>query len=52
MPYDDDELAAMLQATADAPFDHVLILLGAHAGLRAGECVALRGPTSTSPDAT
>jgi len=42
MPYDDDELAALLQATSDAPFDHVLILLGAHAGLRAGECVALR----------
>jgi len=42
MPYDDDEFAAMLQATADSPFDHVLILLGAHAGLCAGECVTLR----------
>ncbi len=42
MPYDDDELAALLQATADSAFDHVLILLGAHAGLRAGECVKLR----------
>ncbi len=42
MPYDDDELAAILQATTDNPSDHVLILLGAHAGLRAGECVGLR----------
>jgi len=42
MPYDDDELAAMLQAATDDPADHALILLGAHAGLRAGECVALR----------
>ena len=44
LPYDDDEIAALLQATADAPFDHALILLDAHAGLRAGECVALRWP--------
>ena len=42
MPYDNDERAALLQATTDRPFDHALILLGAHAGLRAGECVALR----------
>ena len=41
MPYDDDEFAALLDA-ADNPFDRVLVLLGAHAGLRAGECVALR----------
>jgi len=40
MPYNDDELAALLQATADHSFDHVLILLGARGP--AGECVALR----------
>jgi len=40
LPYDDDEVAALAQA-AD-PHDRVLVLLGAHAGLRAGECVALR----------
>ncbi len=40
-PYDNDEIAAMLD-TADNPFDHALILLGAHGGLRASECVALR----------
>jgi len=42
MPYNDDELAAMLQATADNPYNHALILLGAHAALRASECVNLR----------
>jgi len=41
LPYDDDEIAALAQAAAD-PHDRVLVLLGAHAGLRAGECVALR----------
>ncbi len=41
LPYDDDEVAALTQAAAD-PHDRVLVLLGAHAGLRAGECVALR----------
>ncbi len=41
LPYDDDEVAALAQAAAD-PHDRVLVLLGAHAGLRAGECVALR----------
>jgi len=40
MPYDNDEIAALL-AAAD-PFDRVLVLLGAHGGLRAGECVRLR----------
>ena len=42
MPYNDDDLAAMLQATADNPDNHALILLGAHAALRASECVNLR----------
>ena len=41
LPYDDDEVAALAQAATD-PHDRVLVLLGAHAGLRAGECVALR----------
>ena len=41
LPYDDDEVAALAQAAAD-PHDRVLVLRGAHAGLRAGECVALR----------
>jgi len=41
MPYDNDEIAALLAAAAD-PFDHVLVLLGAHGGLRAGECVRLQ----------
>jgi site-specific recombinase XerD len=41
MPYADDEVAALLQATAD-PADRVLVLLGAHAGLRAQECADLR----------
>jgi integrase/recombinase XerC len=40
-PYADDEVAALLQA-ARAPLDSVLVLLGAHAGLRARECVDLR----------
>ncbi len=39
-PYDDDEVAALLAAATD-PCDRALVLLGAHAGLRAGECVAL-----------
>ncbi len=39
LPY--DEVAALAWAAAD-PHDRVLVLLGAHAGLRAGECVALR----------
>ncbi len=38
-PYDDDEIAALLDS-AD-PFDRMLVLLGAHGGLRAGECVRL-----------
>jgi integrase/recombinase XerC len=41
MPYVDDEVAALLQAARD-PQDAVLVLLGAHAGLRAQECVDLR----------
>ena len=40
MPYGDDEVAALLQAARD-PCDAVLILLGAHAGLRAQECANL-----------
>ncbi len=40
-PYDDDELAALLVAATD-PLDRALLLLGAHAGLRAQECVDLR----------
>jgi integrase/recombinase XerC len=40
MPYSDDEVAALLQAAHD-PCDAVLILLGAHAGLRAQECTDL-----------
>ncbi len=40
-PYDDDDLAALLAAATD-PYDRALVLLGAHAGLRAGECVRLR----------
>jgi len=39
-PYD-DEIAALLDNAAD-PFDRVLVLLGAHGGLRAGECVRLQ----------
>jgi len=41
LPYDDDEVAALTQAATD-PHDRVLVLLGAHTGLRAGECVTLR----------
>ncbi len=41
MPYGEDEVAALLQAATD-PADAVLVLLGAHAGLRAQECVDLR----------
>jgi integrase/recombinase XerC len=41
MPYADDEVAALLQAATD-PADRVLVLLGAHAGLRAQECTDLR----------
>ena len=41
LPYDDDEVAALLQAATD-PHDRTLVLLGAHAGLRARECVDLR----------
>jgi len=41
LPYDDDEVAALLRAATD-PHDRVLVLLGAHAGLRAQECVDLR----------
>ncbi len=41
MPYDNDEIAALLDSAAD-PFDRVLVLLGAHGGLRAGECVRLQ----------
>lgn len=37
MPYADDEMAVLLQAASD-PADRVLVLLGAHAGLRAQEC--------------
>jgi len=40
-PYDNDEIAALLDAAAD-PFDRMLALLGAHGGLRAGECVRLQ----------
>jgi len=40
MPYGDDEVAALLQAAAD-PADRVLVLLGAHAGLRAQEITDL-----------
>ncbi len=40
-PYDDDEIAA-LRDGATNPFDRVLVLLGAHGGLRAGECVRLQ----------
>ena len=39
-PYNNDEIAALLDSAAD-PFDRVLVLLGAHGGLRAGECVCL-----------
>jgi len=35
-PYDNDEIAALLDGAADS-FDRVLVLLGAHGGLRAGE---------------
>jgi integrase/recombinase XerC len=41
MPYADDEVAALLQAATD-PADRALVLLGAHAGLRAQECTDLR----------
>jgi len=50
LPY--DEVAALAWAAAD-PHDHVLVLLGAHVGLRAGKCMALRGgraPWSARPD--
>jgi len=40
LPYGDDEIAALVQAAA--PVDQVLVLLGAHAGLRAQECASLR----------
>ena len=40
MPYGDDEVAALLQAATD-PADRVLVLLGAHAGLRAQEITDL-----------
>ncbi len=40
LPYGDDEVAALVQSAA--PMDEVLVLLGAHAGLRAQECAALR----------
>jgi integrase/recombinase XerC len=40
LPYGDDEIAALLQVAA--PVDQVLVLLGAHAGLRAQECASLR----------
>jgi len=40
-PYDDDEVAALLDGATN-PFDRVLVLLGAHGGLRAGECVRLQ----------
>lgn len=40
-PYEEDELAALLTAATD-PFDRALLLLGAHAGLRAQECIDLR----------
>lgn len=40
-PYDDEELEALLRVAAD-PLDRVLVLLGAHTGLRAQECVDLR----------
>lgn len=41
MPYGDDEVAALVQAATD-PADRVLVLLGAHAGLRAQECADLQ----------
>ena len=40
IPYADDEVAALLQAATD-PADRVLVLLGAHAGLRAQEITDL-----------
>ena len=40
MPYGDDEVAALVQVAG--PADRVLVLLGAHAGLRAQECADLR----------
>ena len=40
LPYGDDAVAALLQAACD-PHDAVLVLLGAHAGLRAQECTHL-----------
>jgi integrase len=40
LPYGDDEIAALLQWAG--PADQVLVLLGAHAGLRAQECASLR----------
>jgi integrase/recombinase XerC len=40
LPYGDDEIAALVQVAA--PVDQVLVLLGAHAGLRAQECASLR----------
>lgn len=40
-PYDAEEIAALLQEAND-PCDRVLVLLGAHGGLRASECVGLR----------
>ncbi len=41
MPDDNDEIAALLDAATN-PLDRVLVLLGAHGGLRAGECVRLQ----------
>jgi len=41
MPYDNDEIAALLDAATN-PLDRVLVLLGAHGGLRAGACVRLQ----------
>lgn len=40
-PYEDAELEALLRVAED-PLDRVLVLLGAHTGLRAQECVDLR----------
>jgi integrase/recombinase XerC len=40
-PYEEDELTALLRVAED-PLDRVLVLLGAHTGLRAQECVDLR----------
>ncbi len=40
-PYEEEELTALLRV-AENPLDRVLVLLGAHTGLRAQECVDLR----------